>query len=153
MSVQLHVLVRFIPEERTHRVDHALAHAVNRLASHRGCPGIYPRSGRMGFVVDKVALGQVVSEYFGFPFQFSFHQLLHTHLSSGAGSIRQLVADVPSGLSLNPHPSKLKKESLYSLGRRMCGPLDHAYPNWNSCSLQPVAKSLYSHSLRRPAFG
>jgi hypothetical protein len=28
------------------------------------------------FVVDKVALGQVSSEYFGFPCQSSFHQLL-----------------------------------------------------------------------------
>jgi hypothetical protein len=28
------------------------------------------------FVVDKVALGQVFSEYFGFPCQSSFHQLL-----------------------------------------------------------------------------
>jgi hypothetical protein len=28
------------------------------------------------FVVDKVALGQVFSEYFGFPCQFSFYQLL-----------------------------------------------------------------------------
>jgi hypothetical protein len=37
------------------------------------------------FVVDKVALGQVFSEYFGFPCQISFHQLLHNHphLSSG----------------------------------------------------------------------
>jgi hypothetical protein len=30
-----------------------------------------------GFVVDKVALGQVLSEYFGFPCQSSFHQFLH----------------------------------------------------------------------------
>jgi hypothetical protein len=30
----------------------------------------------MGFVVDKVALGQIFCEYFGFPCQFSFHQLL-----------------------------------------------------------------------------
>jgi hypothetical protein len=30
----------------------------------------------MGFVMDKVALGQVFSQYFGFPCQFSFHQLL-----------------------------------------------------------------------------
>jgi hypothetical protein len=29
----------------------------------------------MGFVVDKVALGQVFSEYFGFPCQSAFHQL------------------------------------------------------------------------------
>jgi hypothetical protein len=28
------------------------------------------------FVVDKVALGQVFSKYFGFPCQSSFHQLL-----------------------------------------------------------------------------
>jgi hypothetical protein len=31
-------------------------------------------------MVDKVALGQVFSEYFGFPCQSSFHQLLH-HMS------------------------------------------------------------------------
>jgi hypothetical protein len=27
--------------------------------------------------VDKVALGQVSSKHFGFPYQFSFHRLLH----------------------------------------------------------------------------
>jgi hypothetical protein len=32
----------------------------------------------MGFVVDKAALGQVSSEYFGFPCQ-SFHRFLHHH--------------------------------------------------------------------------
>jgi hypothetical protein len=60
--------------------------------------------GYVGFVVDKVALGQVSSEYFGFPCQSSFHQLLHNHphLSSGAGTIGQLVADVPSWLILTP---------------------------------------------------
>jgi hypothetical protein len=60
--------------------------------------------GHVGFVLDKVALGQVFSEYFGFPYQFSFHRLLHIHhhLPSGAGTIGQLVADVPSGLSLTP---------------------------------------------------
>jgi hypothetical protein len=58
----------------------------------------------VGFVVDKVALGQVFSKYFGFPCKFSFHRLLHTHhhLSSGAGKIGQLVADVSSALSLTP---------------------------------------------------
>jgi hypothetical protein len=30
-------------------------------------------------VVDKVALGQTFSEYFGFPRHLSFHQLLHIH--------------------------------------------------------------------------
>jgi hypothetical protein len=30
----------------------------------------------VAFVVDKVALGQVFSDYFGFPCHSSFHQLL-----------------------------------------------------------------------------
>jgi hypothetical protein len=65
---------------------------------------------KTGFVVDKVALGQVFSEYVGYPCQFSFHHLLHTqHLPSGAGTIGQLVADVPSGLSLAP-PQETKKK-------------------------------------------
>jgi hypothetical protein len=61
----------------------------------------------VGFVVDKVALRQFFSEYFGFPRQFSFHRLLHTHLSSRAGKIGHLVVDVPSGLSLtSPQETK-----------------------------------------------
>jgi hypothetical protein len=40
-------------------------------------PGFKPRSGHVGFVVDEMALGQIFSEDFGFPCQFSFHQLLH----------------------------------------------------------------------------
>jgi hypothetical protein len=35
-----------------------------------------PRAGHVGFVVGKVRLGQVFSEYFGFPGQFLSHQLL-----------------------------------------------------------------------------
>jgi hypothetical protein len=63
----------------------------------------------VGFVVDEVALGQIFSEYFVFLFQFSFHRLLHTHhLSSGAGTIGQLVADEPNGLTLTP-PQETKK--------------------------------------------
>jgi hypothetical protein len=62
------------------------------------------------FVVGKVALGQVFSKYFGFPCQLSFYSLFHIHhLSSGAGTIGQLVADVPSRLSLTP-PQETKKE-------------------------------------------
>jgi hypothetical protein len=54
-------------------------------------PGFEPGSGHVGFVMDKVGLMQVFSEYFGFPCQSSFHQLLHNHhlLSSGAGTIGQ----------------------------------------------------------------
>jgi hypothetical protein len=59
-------------------------------------------SGHVGFAEDKVALGQVFSEYF-FSCQ-SLHRLLHAHhhLSSGASAIGQMVADVSSCLSLNP---------------------------------------------------
>jgi hypothetical protein len=43
------------------------------------------------FVVDKVALGPVFSEYFGFPCQSAFHQFLHNyhHLSPEAGTTGQ----------------------------------------------------------------
>jgi hypothetical protein len=67
-----------------------------------------------GQVKVKVALGQVFAEYFGFPCQFSFHKLLHTHhLSSGAGTICQLVADVPSGFSLTPVQEIKKKRDIF----------------------------------------
>jgi hypothetical protein len=76
-------------------------------------PGFESRWSHVGFVVDKVALGQVFSEYFGFSCQLSFHRLLHTHhLSSGAGTIVQLVADVPSGLSLTPS-QETRRNILY----------------------------------------
>jgi hypothetical protein len=38
-----------------------------------------PRSGTLGFVVDKVELRQFFSEYFGFLCQFPFHQLLQIY--------------------------------------------------------------------------
>jgi hypothetical protein len=54
----------------------------------------------VGFVVDKVALGQVFSEYFGFPCHSSFHQLLHNHpqLSSGAFTTGQKWLQYPTPL-------------------------------------------------------
>jgi hypothetical protein len=61
-----------------------------------------------------VALGQVLSEYFGFPCQSSFHQLLHNHphLSSGVCTIGQkwpqyLVDLVP--------PHKIRKNCLMGI--------------------------------------
>jgi hypothetical protein len=64
-----------------------------------------------GICGGQVALGQ----YFGFPCQFSFHQVLHNLLSSWAGTIGQLVADVPSGLSLTP-PHETKKKKTFFVG-------------------------------------
>jgi hypothetical protein len=61
--------------------------------------------------MDKVALRKVFSEYFDFPCQFSFHQMLHTHLSPVAAVTGQLVADVPLELSLTAfHKIKKKKQ-------------------------------------------
>jgi hypothetical protein len=68
----------------------------------------------VGFVVDEVDVGQVFSEYFSFPCQFSFYRLLHTqHISSGAGTIGLLVIDAPSGLSLTKKLKKKKKKLNY----------------------------------------
>jgi hypothetical protein len=67
------------------------------------------------FVVDKVALGQVFSEYFDFPCQFSFPRLLNIHhLSPGAGTMGQLVADEPTGLTLTPL-QKTKKKNHHNI--------------------------------------
>jgi hypothetical protein len=51
----------------------------------------------VGLVVDNVALGQDFSDYFGFPCQSSFHQLLHNHhhLSSGAGRSTKRLSLTP----------------------------------------------------------
>jgi hypothetical protein len=84
-------------------------------------PRFETRSGHVGFVVDKVALGQVFSQYFDFPCQFSFHRLLHTHhLSSGAGTTGQLVAGVPSGLSLTPPQETTKLNGSSERRNKAC---------------------------------
>jgi hypothetical protein len=59
--------------------------------------------------------GRFSPEYFGFPCHFAFHQLLHNHhhhhLSSGAGTIGQKMASVPSGLSLVQDVMLMRKDS------------------------------------------
>jgi hypothetical protein len=49
--------------------------------------------------------GAGFSEFFGFPCQFSFQWLLHTHHHSsyGAGTVGQTVVHIPSGMGLTPH--------------------------------------------------
>jgi hypothetical protein len=66
-------------------------------------PGFEPKSGHVGFLVNKVTLRQVFPEYFGFLYQFPFHRTLHTHhhIWSGAGTTDQTVTAVPSRLSLS----------------------------------------------------
>jgi hypothetical protein len=87
----------------------AIAQAVSRQI-RTAVARVQAQVGHVRFVMDKVALGQDFSQYFYFPCQFSFHRLLHIHhhLSSGTGTIGQLVADVPSELSPTP-PQETKK--------------------------------------------
>jgi hypothetical protein len=76
------------------------------------------------FVVDEVALGQVFSEYFGFP------RLLHIHhhLLSGAGMIGQIVADVPSGLILTPPKETIKIRRTFKMSETYNDRLKHQVP-------------------------
>jgi hypothetical protein len=98
-NIKLYVII--IINVKSRGVNCAIAQAVSHIPPW--WPGLDPRSSHVGFVVHKVVLGQVFSENFGFSYQFSFYRLLHTHhLSSGAGTIGQLMADVRSGLSLAP---------------------------------------------------
>jgi hypothetical protein len=91
-----------VPQPTALQCGRAIAQAVSRRFPNAAAQ-VDPMSGHVGFVVDKVEMGQVSSEYFGLSCQVSFHRLHHTHhLSSGAGTIGQIVADVPSGLSLTP---------------------------------------------------
>jgi hypothetical protein len=71
----------------------------------------HPRSGHVRFLVVKVALEQVLSVNFGFPYQFSFYKILHIHPSSMAGTIGQLMAGVSNGFILTL-PDENKKERL-----------------------------------------
>jgi hypothetical protein len=71
-------------------------------------------------MMDKVALGQVFSGYFGSPANShsidssTFIIIIIYH--PGAGTIGQLVADVPSGLSLTQsQETKNKKKLLFGL--------------------------------------
>jgi hypothetical protein len=93
----------------------------------------------MGFVVDKVALGQILSEYIGFPCQFSFHQILRTQLSSGAGTIGQLVGNVPSRLILiPPHEIKKKIIAYFTLSMNTINVLYHIYFTKSNIVIFPV---------------
>jgi hypothetical protein len=56
----------------------AIAQAVSRWLP-TAADRVRARVWQVEFVVDKVALEQGFSEYFGFPCQSSFHQILHHH--------------------------------------------------------------------------
>jgi hypothetical protein len=60
------------------KIGRSIAQAVSRWLP-TAAARVRAQVWQMGFVVDKVALGQVFSEYFGFLCQSSFHQILHHH--------------------------------------------------------------------------
>jgi hypothetical protein len=64
------------------RQGRAITQAVSRWLTTSAAQ-VRARVWQVGFVVDKVALGQVLSEYFGFPCQCSFHKILHHHNHPG----------------------------------------------------------------------
>jgi hypothetical protein len=66
----------------SNRNGRAVAQAVSRWLPTAAAQ-VLNRTGHVGFVVDKVALRQVFSEYFGFPCPSSFHQILHPHNHPG----------------------------------------------------------------------
>jgi hypothetical protein len=59
-------------------------------------PGLEPRSGLMGFVMEKEVLGQVLFEYFGSPCQFSSYQLLHAHNRPSSGASTEWTQSGPT---------------------------------------------------------
>jgi hypothetical protein len=63
-------LIRTLGNAMAQAVSHWLPTAAARVRA---------QSGHVGFVVDKMGLGQIFSEYFGFPCQSSLHQILHPH--------------------------------------------------------------------------
>jgi hypothetical protein len=82
-------------------------------------PGLEPRSGHVRFVVDEVALGQVFSECFGFPWQFSFYRLLHSHhLSSGAGYNWPVIGRRTKLTQSHPTPPQETKRKMRGFGSR-----------------------------------
>jgi hypothetical protein len=66
---------------------------------------------QVGFVVDKVALGQDFSKYFGFSCQSSFHQILHHH-HNHPGQVQLAIQWPTCRVDSVPRPTmRIKKKS------------------------------------------
>jgi hypothetical protein len=76
----------------------------------------------VGFVVDKAALGQVFSEYFGFPCQ-SFHRFLHYHNHPGlplsGRSVEWTLIQPPPTMQIKKKKEKFFMETL----QKLCSPV------------------------------
>jgi hypothetical protein len=102
------------------------------------------RSGHVGFVVDKVALGQVFSEYFSFPCHISFHRLFHAHhLSAGDGTIGQLLILTPPKKKPLAVTSKhlTNNADLASMNTEDYANINHSYSSAFQTVLNMTSKS------------
>jgi hypothetical protein len=115
--------------------------------------GFDPRLGRVGFMVDTVAMG--FFQYVGFPCQFLFHQPLHTHhLSFEAGTVGPLVAEVPSGLRLTPHHEHKINTGELTLSIRSRNPrLTIVGTRWADHATPSISKSWHYLANKRRLLG
>jgi hypothetical protein len=74
-------------------------------------PEFEPGSNHVGFIVDKVALRQVFFEYFGLPYLFAFHRLLHNcHIIIYHLGLEQQAKPWPQYKWTRSHPMKRERE-------------------------------------------
>jgi hypothetical protein len=84
---------------KIHMCDRVTAHVVSsRLPTVAA--QVRARIRLCGVCGEQSYTGECLLRVLRFSYQFSIHQILHTH--SAAGTMGQLVTDVPSGLSLTP---------------------------------------------------
>jgi hypothetical protein len=111
------------------------AHAVSRWLP-TAAARVRARSVHVRFVVDKVGVGQVFSEYFGFPYQSSLHQILHPHNHAGQVQLAnwwpQCRVD-PTGL--HPHYSNLQKAPQNTDG--------NVHTDSSCCQISTVTRHTY----------
>jgi hypothetical protein len=92
--------------QATINLGRAIAQAVSRWL-----PTAAARVWQVGFVVDKMAPGQVFSDYFGFPCQPHFiPPTSPSSQSPGTGTIGQYMASVPRGHPIWTPPPTIRKK-------------------------------------------
>jgi hypothetical protein len=95
-------LVDGIPSFRRNILAHLHCQSSHFFLLHR--PRLEPRLGHVRFCGGQCGTGVSFLRVLRFPLPILIPPTVHTHhVSSGAGTIGQLVADVPSGL---PHPTQ-----------------------------------------------
>jgi hypothetical protein len=100
-------------------VDCALAVAVTASFS-TWQPGISPQSVPVIYLVDKVALGQIFSKYFGFSCQMPFHKTLHVCI---------IWAPSNEQIPVSAYPKNKNKQKKTSMLEKM---LEHNHPEASS---------------------